>query len=92
MALSRYNSRVRDYVDQCIRHRSRTYESDVCPPAALKDRIRELRSRAVVSGDDDFTEITMQLRSAIREHTERLRRMVVEERRDKKERRFRTNG
>ena len=57
----------------------------------FEDRIRELCTQAVASGDDDFPEVMAQLRSAMRQPIERVRGMAVEQLQGGKERRFREN-
>ncbi len=48
------------------------------PSRRLDDRIRELCAKAiVVSNTDEFHSILVQLRAALREHTERLRKLAV---------------
>jgi hypothetical protein len=61
------------------------------PSRRLEDRIRELCAQAVASGDADFSEVLAQLRSAMHQHIEEMRKMVVEHMEGKNERRFRAN-
>jgi hypothetical protein len=55
----------------------------------LEDRIRELCAKAVASDDTDFQSVTSELRSAMREHIERVRKMAVQQLAEERQRRNR---
>jgi hypothetical protein len=44
----------------------------------LEDRVRELCGQAAVAQEPELNPILMELRSALREHTERMRRKALE--------------
>jgi hypothetical protein len=44
----------------------------------LDDRIRELCAKAVSATDNDFQEAMLELREALRQHTQQLRKAVVQ--------------
>ena len=43
----------------------------------LEDRIRELCSKAVASDDSEFASVMSELRSAMREHIDKIRTLAV---------------
>jgi len=47
------------------------------PYRRLEDRIRELCSKAVSSDDSEFPSVMSELRSAMREHIEKIRTLAV---------------
>ena len=47
------------------------------PSPRLEDRIRELCSKAVLSDETELTIVMSELRSAMREHIERIRTLAV---------------
>ena len=46
-------------------------------PYRLEDRIRELCAKAVTSDDTELPSVMSELRSAMREHIERIRTLAV---------------
>jgi Cdc6-like AAA superfamily ATPase len=48
-------------------------------PHSLDDRIRELCAKVVAATDGDFREAMSELRSALHEHTQQLRKKVVQQ-------------
>ena len=49
----------------------------MCPTGRLEDRIRELCSKAVASDDSEFASVMSELRSAMREHIDKIRTLAV---------------
>jgi hypothetical protein len=47
------------------------------PSRRLEDRIRELCAKAVSSDEAEFTTVMSELRSAMREHIEKIRTLAV---------------
>ncbi len=48
------------------------------PPTDLEDRIRELCARAI-AGDHNFQSVISELRSAMREHIQKVRRIAAQQ-------------
>jgi hypothetical protein len=61
-------------------------------PTDLEDRIRELCAKAVASDDHDFQSVIWELRSAMREHIGRVRKMAVQQLAGERQRRNRAEG
>ena len=49
------------------------------PPTDLEDRIRELCAKAVASDDHDVQSVISELRSAMREHIQKVRRIAAQQ-------------
>jgi len=47
------------------------------PYRRLEDRIRDLCSKAIASDDSEFASVMSELRSAMREHIEKIRTLAV---------------
>lgn len=62
------------------------------PFRQLDDRIRELCRRAVAADDAQFTSVLAELRGAMREHIQHMRRMAIQQLAGEKERRSRNSG
>ena len=56
------------------------------PFRPLDDRIRELCHRAVVADDVEFASVLAELRGAMREHIQHMRRMAIQQLAAEKER------
>jgi hypothetical protein len=48
------------------------------PSNRLEDRIRELCAQAIASDETDFQGVISELRSAMREHIEKVRKMALQ--------------
>ena len=57
------------------------------PSRRLNDRIRQLCREAAAADDTNFAGVLSELRSALHEHTQRLRKMAVQQLAEEKERR-----
>ncbi len=44
----------------------------------MEDKIRQLCARAVAAGDDDLKDAISELQAALREHTQDLRKTLIE--------------
>jgi hypothetical protein len=55
----------------------RLYKPFRVPSRRLDDRIRELCARAVSADDSDFAAVLSDLRSALHEHSARMREMAM---------------
>ena len=62
------------------------------PFRRLDDRIRELCRHVVEANDDEFTNVLSELRCAMHEHIERLRKMAIQQLAGERERRNRFLG
>ena len=49
------------------------------PRMMMEDKIRQLCARAVAAGDDDFKDAISELQAALREHTQGLRKTLIEQ-------------
>jgi len=49
------------------------------PCMITEDKIRQLCARAVAAGDDDFKDTISELQAALREHTQDLRKTLMEQ-------------
>ena len=58
------------------------------PFARLDERIRELCRQAVIADDAEAVNVLHELRSAIREHIQHLRKMAVQPMAEEMERKF----
>jgi hypothetical protein len=45
----------------------------------MEDKIRKLCARAIAAGDDDLKEAIAELRAALHEHTQGLRKTLIEQ-------------
>ena len=45
----------------------------------MEDKIRQLCARVVAAGDDDFKDAISELQAALREHTQDLRKTLIEQ-------------
>lgn len=61
-------------------YRKRSYPVGVLrvPSNRLEDRIRELCAQAIASDETDFQGVISELRSAMREHIEKVRKMALQ--------------
>jgi hypothetical protein len=58
----------------------------------MEDKIRELCARAVAAGENDFQQAILELQSALREHTQELRKTLLDTLAGGKDRRVRPEG
>jgi hypothetical protein len=62
------------------------------PSRRMEDKIRKLCARAVAAGDGDFQKAISELRSALHEHAQELRKTLMEQLRGTRERRVRADS
>jgi hypothetical protein len=48
-------------------------------PRMMEDKIRQLCARAIAAGDDDLKDAISELQAALREHTQHLRKTLIEQ-------------
>jgi hypothetical protein len=72
-------------------YRQRPDPVGICrvPSRRLDDRIRELCRQAVVADDTEFASVLSELRGAMHEHIEHLRKMAIQQLAGEQERRNR---
>jgi hypothetical protein len=61
-------------------------------PRMMEDKIRQLCARAIAAGDDDLKDAISELQAALREHTQNLRKTLIEQLVDRKDLRPPTEG